>query len=167
MSRTLILLRHAKAAQHGRAGDASRELSQRGQRQARALGPMLAEEVGAVDVALVSTAARAATTASLVAEGVEVRERRDEPSIYQLAARGLLDLVRTTEEGVGTLLVVGHEPTISSLAGHLHDQRSDSLALQVSLGVPTATACVLDVPVAWADLGKRGAHLRALVRPQL
>ncbi|MGC5629754.1 SixA phosphatase family protein [Georgenia sp. Z1344] len=165
MTRTLILLRHAKAAQHGRAGDASRELSGRGERQARALGPLLAAEVGAIDVALVSTAARAASTATLLREGVEVGERRDVPEIYQYAARGLLDLVRDTEGDPGVLLVVGHEPTISSLAAHLHDDRKDSLALQVSLGVPTATACVLDVPTTWSDLDARTAHLRALVRP--
>ncbi|MGC5617104.1 SixA phosphatase family protein [Georgenia sp. Z1491] len=165
MSRTLVLLRHAKAAQIGRAGDASRELSGRGERQARALGPLLADQVGAIDVALVSTAARAASTATLLAQGAEVRERRDVPEIYQYAARGLLDLVRDTDGDPGVLLVVGHEPTISSLAAFLHDERNDSLALQVSLGVPTATACVLDVPGPWAELDGGSAHLRALVRP--
>ncbi|MGO1739581.1 MAG: SixA phosphatase family protein, partial [Actinomycetaceae bacterium] len=160
MSRTLILLRHAKAAQIGRAGDASRELSGRGERQARALGPLLAEEVGVVDVALVSTAARAASTATLVGEGAQIRERRDVPEIYQYAARGLLDLVNDVSGDPSVLLVVGHEPTISSLAASLHDDGSDSLALQVSLGVPTATACVLDVPGEWSALGRGDAHLR-------
>ena len=41
----------------------------------------------------------------------------------------------------------------------LHDADDDELARQVSFGLPTATACVLEVPVPWAVLGARSAHL--------
>ena len=167
MPRTLILLRHAKAEHDGPSGDASRELTSRGGRQARALGPMLATEVGAVDLALVSTAARAASTADLVAEGLSIGRREDLSEIYQVSARDLLELVRGIDDSVGTAILVGHEPTISSLAAHLHDTPEDSVGVQVSLGVPTATACVLDLDGAWADRDSCGAHLRALGRPTL
>jgi phosphohistidine phosphatase len=165
--RTLILLRHAKAEHDGPSGDASRELTSRGERQARALGPLLAAEVGGADLALVSTAARAATTADLVLEGLPVAQREDLAEIYQVSARDLLQIVRGIDDSVGTAILVGPEPTISSLAAHLHDAPEDSVGVQVSLGVPTATACVLDLDGAWADLDSRGAHLRALVRPSV
>ena len=62
MPRTLILLRHAKAEHDGPSGDASRELTSRGERQARALGPLLAAEVGAAAVADVDPEAARDTT---------------------------------------------------------------------------------------------------------
>ena len=60
-----------------------------------------------------------------------------------------------------TVVVVGHEPTISVLAHILHDT-DDDLASQISFGVPTATAVIIDVPGAWADLEPKSARIREI-----
>ncbi|WP_314156637.1 histidine phosphatase family protein [Actinomyces oris] len=53
------------------------------------------------------------------------------------------------------------EPTISVLAHILHDT-DDDLASQISFGVPTATAVIIDVPGTWADLEPKGARIREI-----
>ncbi|MFH5822674.1 SixA phosphatase family protein [Georgenia sp. AZ-5] len=165
MTHTLVLLRHAKAEPEGELGDAMRPLAAKGRKQASALGPRLAEITGAVDVALVSSALRTTETLKLVAAGLRVREQTVVEDLYQGGPRKVLGLLQELEESAGTVLVVGHEPTISGLAYLLHDTRDD-LAREVSLGVPTATACVLEVTTAWRELDRSTAHLTRLVRPR-
>lgn len=163
MAHTLVLLRHAKAEPEGDLGDAMRALAAKGRRQAAALGPQLAEAAGAVDLALVSSALRTTETLKLVAAGLTVREQSVVEDLYQGGPRVVLGLLQAVAEAARTVLVVGHEPTISGLAYLLHDTRDD-LARQVSLGVPTATACVLTVPGRWRELERSTAHLDRLVR---
>lgn len=163
MAHTLVLLRHAKAEPEGGLGDLMRPLAGKGRKQAAALGPQLAEEVGAVDLALVSTALRTSETVKLVSGGVSVRDQRSVEDLYQGGPRQVLGLLQELDDALGTVMVVGHEPTISGLAYLLHDTRDD-LAQQVSLGVPTATACILHVPTSWQELERSTAHLTRLIR---
>jgi phosphohistidine phosphatase len=163
MAHTLVLLRHAKAEPQGDLGDALRPLAAKGRRQASELGPQLARTAGAVDLALVSSALRTTETLKLLAAGLTVREQTVVEELYQGGPRAVLGLLQEVAEEARTVLVVGHEPTISGLAYLLHDSRDD-LARQVSLGVPTATACVLTVPGPWRELERSTAHLDRLVR---
>ncbi|WP_461407622.1 SixA phosphatase family protein [Georgenia sp.] len=156
-------MRHAKAEPEGNLGDLMRPLAGKGRKQAAALGPRLAAAVTAVDLALVSTALRTTETVKLVSGGVTIRDRRAVESLYQAVPRQVLGLLQELDEALGTVMVVGHEPTISGLAYLLHDTRDD-LAQQVSLGVPTATACLLQVPTSWRDLDRSTAHLTRLIR---
>ncbi|WP_454777911.1 SixA phosphatase family protein [Georgenia muralis] len=165
MARTLVLLRHAKAEPERDLGDAQRPLAAKGRRQAAALGPALADAVGAVDLALVSSALRTTETFKLLAGGVAVREQTVVDDLYVAGPREVLALLRGVPESTGTTLVVGHEPTISHLASMLHDD-ADDLALQVSLGVPTATACILTLRTGWRELDRSTAHLTRLLRPE-
>ncbi|WP_052436422.1 histidine phosphatase family protein [Georgenia sp. SUBG003] len=165
MARTLVLLRHAKAEPEGDLGDARRPLATKGRKQATALGPRLAEAVGAVDVALVSSALRTTETYRLVSQQLRVREDTISDELYEAGPRQVLAMLQALDAGTSTVLVVGHEPTMSHLAHLLHDAQDD-LARQVSLGIPTAAACVLEVPTAWADLDRSTAHLHQLLRPE-
>ncbi|WP_127126149.1 histidine phosphatase family protein [Georgenia sp. SYP-B2076] len=164
MSHTLVLLRHAKAEPEGELGDALRPLAAKGRKQATKMGATLGDVTGAVDVALVSSALRATETLKLVRGALTVRDQTVVEDLYHAGPRQVLAMLQEVDEAAGTVLVVGHEPTISGLAFLLHDTRDD-LAQQVSLGVPTATACVLEVPGAWRDLDRSAAHLARLVRP--
>ncbi|MFC7406913.1 SixA phosphatase family protein [Georgenia alba] len=161
--RTLVLLRHAKAEPAGDSGDVRRPLTARGRRQAAAVGPQLAA-LGGVDLALVSSALRTTETYELLAHHLSVHSHEVRDELYQAGPGDLLELLREVDGDVRSVLVVGHEPTMSGTAFVLHDTRDD-LASQVSLGIPTATACVLDVPHPWAQLDRSGAHLRQIVRP--
>lgn len=163
--RRLVLLRHAKAEAYAES-DEARPLALRGRRQAVGVGAALAE-VGLVpDLALVSAAVRTRQTWELLASRLpgepEVRITRD---LYDAGTRGVLALVHEVPDDVATLLVVGHEPVMSSLAAYLAGPESDRALLQsVQLGVGTATRCVLEVPGGWAALGRAGARLVAVER---
>jgi phosphohistidine phosphatase len=165
MARTLVLLRHAKAEPEGDLGDALRPLAAKGRKQAGKLGPKLAELTGAVDLALVSSALRATETFKLVSQQLTVRRHEVREELYKAGPREVLAMLHEVDADAATVLVVGHEPTISHLAYLLHDTRDD-LAQQVSLGIPTSAACVIDVPTPWAELEKSTAHLTQLVRPR-
>ena len=166
-ARTLVLLRHAQAEPETSLGDAQRTLSAHGRRQASALGPVLAEELGHVDVALVSSALRTTETYKLLAAswpGAPEPDVREE--LYAAGPRDVLALLAEVPPEVERVLVVGHEPTVSSLADLLDGERGP-LAEMLFLGISTANAAVLEVPVAWADLGRSTARLVRILRPEL
>ncbi|WP_233251612.1 SixA phosphatase family protein [Serinibacter arcticus] len=161
--RTLVLMRHAKAEGHASA-DELRVLAPSGRRQATAAGAAMAADGLRFDAALVSSAVRTRQTWELVAErlsGAPTAEVRDD--LYDATARTALEVLRHVEDGVATLLVVGHEPVMSSLALLLAGPGSEHLH-EVRAGVPTATRCILAVPSSWADLAPRSAVLTAVVR---
>ena len=165
-TRTLVLLRHAKAERENGLGDAERPLAARGRRQATSLGPLLAEQVGAVDVALVSGALRTTETYKLLAAtwpGAPESDVRDE--LYLAGPRDVLEVLAELPDDVTRVLVVGHEPTMSSLAHLVNGERS-TLADMVVHGMGTGNAAVLEVPVAWGELDRSTARLVAVVRPE-
>ncbi len=165
--KTLILVRHAKAEPENELGDHMRALSSAGRQQAQLLGALITEQSEPVTRVLVSSALRTKETYRLIAttEG-QWPSGTSLDAIYEAGPRDLIDLLHECEENDHCVMVVGHEPTISSLASMLHDSRDD-IAQQVRLGVPTATACILDVPVAWDEIDRNTCQLRAVVRPNL
>ncbi|WP_194947972.1 SixA phosphatase family protein [Actinomyces trachealis] len=156
--RTLVLVRHSKAS-HDAPSDIERPLTKRGKDMAEALAKELAHRVGQVDLMLVSPAARARQTAHPIVNRLSPGEVRVEALIYETGPFGILTLINTVPETAGSIVVVGHEPTISSLARVLHDS-DDAQAAEISFGVPTATAVVINVEGDWAGLTARSAHIR-------
>src|SRR5260221_5417629 len=114
-TRRLILLRHAKSAWPDVA-DHERPLAGRGRRAAPAAGRWLRESGLVPDLVLCSTALRARETWQLAAEELGSQPRATfEQRVYGANAAELLDLARQTSSGVRTLMIVGHEPSMSDL----------------------------------------------------
>ncbi|MFC4556448.1 SixA phosphatase family protein [Georgenia faecalis] len=163
-TRRLVLLRHAAAEHEGDLGDAMRPLSAAGRRQAGAVGPLLEAATGGIDLALVSTALRTRETYRILATHLSAPPRVVESdAVYEAGARSLLALLREVPEDTRCVLVVGHEPTMSTLAHLLAGSGREDLAAQVSLGMSTASAAVLEVED-WASLDRSAAALVDLVR---
>lgn len=116
----LMLLRHAKSdwdAQYN--SDKDRPLNGRGVRSARAVGEFLQQVDGVPDLVLSSPAVRARTTVELAAEaGSWPTPIRIVPSLYSGGPGDLLEAVRLAPAAV-RLLVVGHEPTMSTTVSRL------------------------------------------------
>ncbi|MDU0349492.1 SixA phosphatase family protein [Actinomyces sp. MRS3W] len=157
----LVLVRHSKAA-HNAPTDLERPLTSRGRALADELARALGRRMSHLDLLLVSPAVRARQTARPMTERLAPALTRVEPEIYHEGPGGILRLLEPLPETTRQVLVVGHEPTVSVLAHLLHDT-ADDLADQVSFGIPTATALVLQVPGAWAGLGPHAAHLSEIV----
>jgi phosphohistidine phosphatase len=100
------LLRHGEA-EDSAVDDASRRLTAKGERQARAAGRALAELGVEIDHSLTSPKVRAADTARIAAEelGIEVEET-------EALSGGDFDLAELAA-GYDGVLLVGHEPDFS------------------------------------------------------
>ncbi|GAB3085019.1 histidine phosphatase family protein [Nocardioides zeae] len=152
--RRLVVLRHGTAV-GAAASDHERDLTEQGRAEAAGVGRWLRAEGHLPDAALVSDARRTRRTWEEVAAAGDLLDVPVEhaPALYSAGPESALDLVRATDTGVGTLLVVGHNPTVASLAHLLHDGRgSERAALRMAQGYPPAAVTVLAVPVAWRDL---------------
>jgi phosphohistidine phosphatase len=105
----LILWRHAEAEDG--APDRARALTARGRKQARAVARWLAKRLPDDVRILVSPAVRAQQTAAALERAAETEPRVDVGAApYEvLAAAGWPD-------GEGTVLVVGHQPTLGEVA---------------------------------------------------
>lgn len=158
--RRLVLVRHSKAS-HDAATDIDRPLTPKGTALADLLARELRSRLAATDLLLVSPAARARDTARPIRDRLEPARTAVHEEIYNLGANGILRLLGQEAQEARTVIVVGHEPTISILGHMLHDT-DDDMAAQISFGVPTATAVLLDVPTTWAQLEPRTARIREI-----
>ena len=129
MARQLWLLRHAEAEPHGTREDARRRLTPRGEHQARAAGIAVQSLAVAFDEVLVSPKERACRTAELAAEGWSEQQRgllREHPPLAGgFDASQALDALAGVPAQGGRLLLVGHEPDLSLIAGGLTGGRID------------------------------------------
>jgi phosphohistidine phosphatase len=165
--RRLVLLRHAKAEHPAGIEDHERALALAGRRQAGRVGGAMAAAGVVPDLVLCSSSLRTRQTWELARTGLTVEptvEFRDE--VYEGGAQSLLDLVRAVPDDVLTLLVVGHEPTMSHAAELLAGPGSDETAyLRVQVGVPTASWSVLESPEPWARWRASAVVLTGLHSP--
>jgi phosphohistidine phosphatase len=128
MARQLWLLRHAEAEPHGTRQDAERRLTERGERQSRAAGIALARLGVKFDAVLFSPKVRARQTAELAAEAWSAQQRKRMREYAPLAsgfdAQQALEVLAEVSQN-GCLLLVGHEPDLSRVAGELTGGRLD------------------------------------------
>jgi len=159
--RTLVLVRHAKAAQSGYDADHERELTPRGHRDAAAVGRWLHEQGIGVDEVLCSTASRAQQTCEGVwSAGCSEADVHHEHRIYNASADLLLEVVREADADANVVMIVGHAPGLPVLASLLADgEGSDRAHELMSEGFPTAGVAVLRFSGHWSDLAPGMARL--------
>lgn len=162
--RTLVLMRHAKSDYPPGVGDHDRPLAERGIREGALAGDWLRANVPAIDAVLCSSATRTRQTLG--------RTALDAPAsfldrLYDASPGAVIDEINKVDDAVSTLLVVGHEPTMSHLALGLAGPDSDREAAEhIARKYPTSAIAVLRVPGSWADLGLSGAELTSFHVPR-
>jgi phosphohistidine phosphatase len=128
MGRQLWVLRHAEAEPHGTRLDSDRRLTARGEEQASAAGVALARLQPGFEAVLFSPKLRARQTAELAAaewgKGGRALLREHEALAGGFDAQQALEAVRSLDAD-GRLLLVGHEPDLSSLVADLTGGRID------------------------------------------
>jgi phosphohistidine phosphatase len=147
---TLIVLRHAKAVTEFGLPDIDRPLSGRGRRDASAAGKWLGKAGLAPDLVRCSPAKRTRQTLSRLDVAAEVGF---EPEIYANDVGGLFDLLTQTDEQVGTLLLIGHNPSLHHLVHDLTGAGGDSF--------PTCALAVIDIEDGWAGIRPGAGRLTA------
>lgn len=138
--RTLIVLRHAKAAQVPGLADQERPLTERGERDAKRAGKKIRALGLHPDLVLCSPTVRTRRTAELAFPDDEISYERD---IYAAYPEELMALLRLQDPELKTLVLCGHNPGVHelalSLAGGDYGFRPGSFA-------------VIRTAAAWVDL---------------
>ncbi|MGI9123582.1 MAG: SixA phosphatase family protein [Mycobacterium sp.] len=163
--RTLVLMRHAKSDYPDGVGDHERPLAERGIREAALPGDWLRGNAPEIDAVLCSSATRTRQTLARTGIGAPVSylER-----LYGTGPGAMIGEINKVGDDVDTLMVVGHEPTMSQVAlGLAADEGGDAdAARRISMKYPTSGIAVLQVPGRWADLELGGALLAAFHVPR-
>jgi len=151
--RTLLILRHGKAAPEEGGTDAARPLTQRGKREVEQMGQLLRAENLVPDRILASSARRARETARKAAAAARFSCSIDElDELYLAEPEAYITAVRRDAPDAERVLLVGHNPGLEALVLILTGE---------PVPLPTAGLVVCDLPIA------SFAQLAAQVRGQI
>lgn len=144
MSRTprLVLLRHAQAGSPGDwdGADRDRPLTEAGQVSARRMAASLSALLPGQAELLSSPYLRARQTAAPLAEALDIPVRQKKWLAPGQVTGVELEALAARMPADGTLVVVGHEPDLSSLAGRLMGGATRACGVHMGKGA----ACALD-----------------------
>lgn len=172
MTRTLMVLRHAKAAgERGGADDFGRGLAPRGEAEAAEAGRDMRKRGWIPDLVLCSSAQRTRDTLRIVLDVLgdaapAAETIRYEDRLYGASLDMLMGFIAGCPETVERLLIVGHNPGLDVLLEYLAAEPPPRKA-NGKLMTTAALAC-LETELDWPSLGQRqgqgGAALSALLR---
>jgi len=150
----LTLLRHAKSERDSPTGsDFDRTLNDRGRADSKRMGQEIRALGLGFDLVLASPAQRVVETVEGVGGISPVFDER----IYDASTRQLLDIVQSTEDQVGSLMLVGHNPGFERLAARFTDEEVDD--------VPTAALVEIELPIDhWRDADEGSGRLIRFIK---
>ena len=145
--KSILVLRHAKSDWDATFdSDHDRPLNKRGKKTAPLIGRFVKHTAQVPDLILSSTAVRARSTVETAIEAGKWN-RPVEPmrELYGTTPDAILSLLRSTKDSVDSVMLVGHEPTWSSLVSKLTGGGRTKF--------PTATLARIDFETGtWADI---------------
>jgi phosphohistidine phosphatase len=122
MSKRLILMRHAKAEKlEGYSSDFDRPITKRGIYDAKLICSELNKHKFIPDAIVASPSKRTKQTAQIVSNcfkknKIPIDYQFD---IYEASISDLLHVIRQTNTNINTLMLIGHNPSITSMVGYL------------------------------------------------
>ncbi len=138
--RTLLILRHGKAAQEESGSDRDRALTEHGKRAAELVGHLLRDDDLVPDRIISSHAERARDTARRVAAAANFGGVIDElAELYLAEPEAYIKAVREWAGEAERVLLVGHNPGLEALALILTGE---------PVSLPTAGLVVCTLPIA-------------------
>jgi phosphohistidine phosphatase len=166
--RRLLLLRHAKAERSQPGGrDEDRVLTDRGRRDASRIGSYMARHAFIPGRALVSPAARTRETWELAAAELGKLPPADfDERLYNATPNTILQIVKETAPGVGTLLAIGHNPGLQELAAMLVASGDIDARERLGEDFPTSALAVISFASDdWSEVHPRGGRLEHFITP--
>lgn len=164
--RRLLLLRHAKSDRPAGIPDLDRPLDDRGREAAPRMGAYLASEGLHPDLALISPARRTRETWEAVAAALGAVPSEIVPTIYEAPPEALLAAIRARPDAAGTLILVGHNPGLETLADSLVAGGPREARDRMAKGFPTASLAVIVFEAEdWRAVGRNG-RLERFIRPK-
>lgn len=161
MPKHLFLMRHAEAAEKmPHSPDIERQLTTKGLNQAVQTGAQLLAFGIPIDGIVSSTAERARQTASLAADAMKFDSRKvifDE-EIYSASARTLFNFVTNLDDALSSVMIVGHNPTLTYLSEYL----TQEVIGDMSPG--SVVVMIFDVST-WKEVSQGNAKLMKYLQP--
>ena len=161
--KTLILMRHAKAVNaDGLQSDFDRNLNERGKEDAAEMGKRLVGKKIIPDLVICSAAKRTFKTAKIVAEQLQYSEHRiqKEFELYNCTVDEAISVIRNISDENKTVILVAHNPAITSLAGYLTNGLIE--------GLPTAgQACIQFKGISWKQVASNMGELNWVDVPKI
>jgi phosphohistidine phosphatase len=161
--KTLLFFRHAKSDWNAAFGhDHERPINKRGRRDARIMGRFLSEIGDLPDRIVTSSAVRACSTLELAMDEGEWGDIPVEKTdrLYEASEDDVLHVIREQPDACDCLMLVGHEPTWSSMLGRLSGK--------ANVRVSTATMARIDFDVpSWKAVAFGRGQFCWLVPPKL
>jgi phosphohistidine phosphatase len=160
--RTLLVLRHAKAAGEAGVNDIERPLTGGGRRDASAAGRWLLSRGITPDWVLCSPARRTRQTWEQISAALGTAAPGSdtvsfEQRLYDAGAQDLLDLINEQPGGAHTLLTVGHNPASGQLVA--------LLTRRLDIAFPACALAVIRLGESWAATAPGGGELADLWTP--
>lgn len=162
MSKQLLLFRHAKSDwDTSWSSDHERPLAKRGIQAAKKMGRFLASTGQMPEQIISSTARRAVNTVELAASaGNWNTSITQSDELYGISPMAAIEFLRKLDEGVNSVMLVGHEPVWSDLASLLIGGGQ--------IRFPTATLCAVNLHCQnWSAVKPGIAELSWLMKPKL
>lgn len=150
MKRDLYILRHAKSSWgEPEKNDADRALKYKGIEDVRSVARSVGARARGIELILSSHANRAIHTAILFANAAAIPLNRIviHSGIYLADDEGLVQVVSEVDSGVTSLMLVGHNPSVTLLANQfLHEPVNE---------IPTSGLVILQFQAdSWNDISK-------------
>ncbi|MGH3686148.1 MAG: SixA phosphatase family protein [Pseudonocardiaceae bacterium] len=158
MTRTLVLLRHAKSAWPPETPDVARPLAGRGRQDAPAVGRWLREQVPRIDLVVCSSAVRASQTWSLAAAQLAVIPPvRHDDWLYDASAEDLVKVTQELPPEASVAVLVGHNPGLENIL---------TLLTGATEALRTAAIAVITTPGGWEPVHCGSWTLENLATPR-
>lgn len=149
----LHLLRHAKSIWDDDGDDHARPLNKRGRESARLIGESLPRAMGPLDLVLCSSALRTRETAELALAGfAKAPPISFEDGLYLASPDKLMERLRELDEGIESVMVIGHNPGLHELAIMLAAPGSAGFSTLVNGKFPTGVRTRFVIATTWSDI---------------
>jgi phosphohistidine phosphatase len=160
--RTLTLLRHAKSSWKNPAlTDMERPLNKRGRREADAMAQRVVEHGATFTTVFASPARRSRETLARMLLALPAQDAilTFDQAFYTFERDGLLNALKSLDDGLQDVMVVGHNPAIDETLRWLTGETFD--------GFPTAACAQLTFTLPrWTKLHEGCAELMWLLTPE-
>src|SRR5262249_31740865 len=142
-----------------------RPLSKRGQGAGATIARYLERAEIAPELVLCSSALRTRQTLDLVMAALDPPRVMIERGLYESGRAQLLQRLRQVEPGVGSVLLIGHNPGLQDLALWLADPAARELHRRLEAKFPTGALVSYRLEEGWQELRAHSATITAYVTP--
>ncbi len=167
--KTLMLMRHAKAASDSPTGDDhTRPLNERGRKAAKSMGQHI-KKIGIIPQIIISSdAQRTSETLQYIKQelGQDVITNHN-PALYLATAGDILHIVNQLPEQYSHVMLIGHNPGFHLFSHALCAEGEKNLLCKLEEKFPTATLVIAKLPnMPWSQIELGTGTLTHCIRPE-